>query len=316
MPLTLAAPARSHPLKGVGLLCLGVFLFSLQDLIIKRVSGAYPLTQVVIMRSLVAFPILLWLVQREVGWRRIYQGQVKSLVLRALVLFLSYTAYYMAFPAMPLAAAVALYFTVPLFVTAMAIPWLHEKPHPRLWTAVAIGFAGVLVMLSPGKGVFEPAALLSLFSAALYALSMIIARQLGSSESASVMSFYQNLIFFSGALLLSGLFYLTGGTTSNHPSLTFLTRGWMLIPFWDALLISSCGLVAAGGMICLTAAYRIGPASKVTPFEYTGVLWAPLWGFLFFQEIPTQAIWMGGLLIVAAGLLVLRSTPDAAPDHP
>lgn len=303
-------PLTHHPLKGVMLLCLGVFIFSLQDLIIKKVSGAYPLTQVVIMRSLVAFPILLWLVQREVGWRRIYQGQLKPLVLRALVLFLSYTAYYMAFPALPLAAAVALYFTVPLFVTAMAVPWLKEKPHPRLWIAIAVGFVGVLVMLSPDKGVFEPAALLSLFSAAMYALSMIIARKLGASESASVMSFYQNLIFLVGALLLAAIFHLTGGMNTTHPSLSFLTRGWMLIPLWDALLIASCGLVAAGGMVCLTAAYRIGPASKVTAFEYTGVLWAPLWGLLFFQEVPTASIWMGGVFIVLAGLLVLRTRPD------
>jgi drug/metabolite transporter (DMT)-like permease len=297
-----------HPLRGVLLLCLGVFLFSLQDLIIKKVSGSYPLTQVVAIRSVVAFPILLWLVHVQVGWRQLYRGRLGPLVLRAFVLFLSYTAYYMAFPALPLAAAVALYFTVPLFVTAIAVPLLHEKAHPRLWIAVALGFLGVLVMLSPGQGVFEPAALLSLVSAAMYAVSMIIARKLGHSEAASVMSFFQNLVFLVGASLLASLLWATGWSSSAHPSMAFLTRDWTPMPLTDLLLVGSCGLVASAGMVALTAAYRIGPATRVTAFEYTGVLWAPLWGFLFFLEVPTVATLAGAMLIVMAGLLVLKAS--------
>ncbi len=302
--------ASAHPYRGVWLLCLGVLVFSLQDLIIKKVSGAYPLTQVMAIRSVVAFPILLWLVQRDAGWRRIYQGQLKPLIWRAVVLFLSYTAYYMAFPALPLAAAVALYFTVPLFVTAMAVPLLKEKPHPRLWAGVCLGFVGVMLLLAPGAGVFEPAALLSLFSAAMYAVSMVIARKLGESEQASVMGFYQNLVFLLGAPLLAGLLAglmaATGWSSGGHPSLTFLTRPWGWITGPDLLLIASCGVVASVGIVMLTAAYRIGPASRVTAFEYTGVLWAPLWGFLFFAEVPTQWTVMGASLIVVAGLLVLK----------
>ena len=115
----------SHPgTRGILFLCLGIFVFSLQDAVIKQVSGAYPLTQVVAIRSLVAIPLLLGLVQIEAGWRAIASPQFMALTARAAIMFFSYTAYYLAFPALPLADAVALYFTVPLFVTMLAGPML------------------------------------------------------------------------------------------------------------------------------------------------------------------------------------------------
>jgi drug/metabolite transporter (DMT)-like permease len=292
--------------RGIFYLCLGVFVFSLQDAIIKQVSGAYPLTQVVVIRSLVAFPILLTLVQREVGWRALFGNDLGSLILRALIMFISYTAYYMAFPALPLADAVALYFTVPLFVTALAGPFLGEHSGWRVWVAVLLGFFGVMVMLQPGTGLFEPAALLSLLSACMYGTSMLMARKLGTTQPASVLSFYQNAGFFMGALMTAFTLYLLGIEGASHPSLAFLVRSWMWIPFDDLLLIGASGIVAATGMMFLTSAYRIAQANKVAPFEYTGILWAPLWGYMFFQEIPRLTTVAGAAVIVMAGLLALR----------
>ena len=292
--------------RGIFYLCLGVFVFSLQDAIIKQVSGAYPLTQVVVIRSLVAFPILLGLVQREVGWRALFGNDLGSLILRALIMFMSYTAYYMAFPALPLADAVALYFTVPLFVTALAGPFLGEHSGWRVWVAVLLGFFGVMVMLQPGTGLFEPAALLSLLSACMYGMSMLMARKLGSTQPACVLSFYQNAGFFIGALLTAFALYCLGIEHASHPSLAFLVRNWMWIPLNDLLLISASGIVAATGMMFLTSAYRLAQANRVAPFEYTGILWAPLWGYVFFQETPRLTTVAGAAVIVMAGMLALR----------
>jgi drug/metabolite transporter (DMT)-like permease len=161
---------QNQSARGILYLCLGVFVFSLQDAIIKQVSGGYALTEVVFMRSCIGLPILLLLVHREVGWRALFtSSHLLPLALRALIMLGAYTAYYMAFPALPLADAVALYFTVPLFVTALAAPVLGEHIGWKVWAAVVLGFAGVLVMLQPGSGLFEPAALLSLVSAACMA---------------------------------------------------------------------------------------------------------------------------------------------------
>ncbi len=309
--------------RGILYLCLGVFVFSLQDAVIKQVSGAYPLTQVVCIRSLVAIPLLLGLVQVEAGWRAIASPQFIVLMTRAALMFVSYTAYYLAFPALPLADAVALYFTVPLFVTALAGPMLGERSSLAVWSAVAVGFAGVLVMLQPGSGLFEPAALLSLLAAGMYALSMLMARRMGGSETASVMAFYQNGVFLAGAgaigllVALAGPFTagdgsaLAGQAAALHPSLVFLLRPWVWPTLQDGLLIAACGPVAAIGIVLLTSAYRIARANLVTSFEYTGVLWAPLWGFLFFAEIPRLTTVLGAMLIVGAGLVALRAAGRA-----
>lgn len=297
---------QNHPVRGIVFLCLGVFVFSLQDAVIKQVSGSYPLTQVLSIRSLVSVPILLALVQFEVGWRALHSADFWLLVARASLMFVAYMAYYMAFPALPLADAVALYFTVPLFVTALAGPLLGERASWQVWVAVGVGFLGVLVMLQPGSGLFEPAALLSLVSAAMYGCSMLMARRLGVAQSASVMAFYQNGVFLFGALGVALVFLGLGITRAEHPSLSFLVRPWILPTVGDFLLIASCGVVAAAGTMLLTSAYRVARAGVVTPFEYSGVLWAPLWGFLFFSEVPRMTTVAGAALIVGAGLVALR----------
>ena len=309
-PLSCGSPQKllmqNQSARGILYLCLGVFIFSLQDAIIKQVSAGYALTEVVFLRSCVGLPILLVLVQREVGLRALLSSHLLALALRALIMFGAYTAYYMAFPALPLADAVALYFTVPLFVTAMAGPVLGEHIGWKVWAAVVLGFAGVLVMLQPGTGLFEPAALLSLISAALYGTAMLMARKMGSRLPTSVMAFYQNGFFLLGAAFAATVLHLAGIENASHPSVVFLVRPWVMPTLLDGSLIAVCGVVAAVGTLFLTAAYRVAKSSTVTPFEYTGILWAPLWGFLFFAEVPKLTTLMGAAIILVAGLIAMR----------
>jgi len=293
--------------RGILYLCLGVLVFSAQDAIIKYVSGGYPLTEVMFIRSLVGLPILGVLMLRESGWQNMMSGEHLSfLILRALIMVGAYTAYYMAFPALPLADAVALYFTVPLFVTALAGPMLGEHPDWRVWLAVVLGFAGVLIMLQPGSGLFEPAALLSLLSAALYGTAMLMARRKGDALSTSVLAFFQNAAFLIGAGSAGLLFFLLPPIEVDHPSVAFLVRPWVWPTWVDGALIGACGVVAAIGTLLLTAAYRVAQSSTVTPFEYTGILWAPLWGFLFFAEVPKVSTFAGALVIGVAGMMAMR----------
>ncbi len=286
---------------------MGVLVFSVQDAIVKQVSGAYPLTQVVFVRSCVSVPLLLWLVQREGGWQPLFSSPWTPLLLRALIMLGAYTAYYMAFPALPLADAVALYFTVPLFVTALAGPFLGEHSRWRVWVAVLLGFVGVMVMLQPGSGLFEPAALLSLLSAALYGSAMLMARSYGTHVSAGVMAFFQNAVFLVGSGVAALVFQALQLASASHPSVVFLVRPWVELAPWDAALMAVCGVVSAVGTVFLTNAYRVARASTVTPFEYTGMLWAPLWGFVFFSEVPRATTVAGAAVIVVAGLLALRA---------
>lgn len=296
---------QNHRTQGILFLCVGVFIFTIQDAIIKQISGSYPVTEVVAIRSLVALPILAGIVQAETGLRAIISPRAGWLTLRAFTFFLSYTTYYLAFPVLPLAEAVALFFTAPLLITMLAGPFLGERIGWHAWLAITVGFAGVIIMLRPGTALFEPAGLLSLLSALLYAAAALMTRRLGIAEKASVMTFYSVWVYLVSAIGLALLLKVAVVPTTSHPSLSFLLRAWNMPGSRDFLLMALCGIIAAIAMTLLTNAYRAAPANVVAPFEYTGLLWLPLWGFVFFAEVPLWTTALGALLIVASGITVL-----------
>ncbi len=299
--------ALSRNLIGVLSLCLGVFVFSTQDAILKGLSGSHAVTLAIVLRSIVGLPILFAMVCYEKGPAALRTRNWKLLVARGFILLTSYTTYYMAFPALPLAEAVALFFTSPIFVTILAALFLREKVTLKSWAAVIAGFIGVLIILRPGTGLFEPAALLSLLSAAAYALSMVLARRYSADEPTTVMAFYVNAVYMVMAAGIALLFHLLGITHAAHPSLEFLVRPWDVPDLRDLALMGLCGIIAALGMTLLTHAYRLARANLVTVFEYTGMLWVPLWGFLFFQEVPKWTTVIGTLIIIAAGIYAVRN---------
>jgi len=298
---------HSQNVIGILSLCGGVFIFSLQDAILKGMSGDHAVTLAIVLRSIVGLPLLLAMVAYANGLSALKTKRWKLLIARGLILLTSYTSYYIAFPALPLAEAVALFFTSPIFVTLLASIMLREKVTPTAWAAVISGFIGVLIILRPGSGLFEPAALLSLFSAASYALSMVLARKYGADEPTTVMAFYVNGVYLVAAALLAGLFSALGFTAFGHPSLDFLVRPWAMPGTTDLLLMGLCGVIAALGMSLLTHAYRMASANLVTVFEYTGMLWVPLWGYLLFSEVPKITTLIGTVIIIIAGVFAVRS---------
>jgi drug/metabolite transporter (DMT)-like permease len=304
---------QNRVLPGILSLCLGVLVFSLQDPLIKAVSGVYPLTEVMAFRSIVALPILLAIVHLDVGLGAILSRRFGLLVVRAVILFASYTVYYLAIAALPLADAAALYFMAPLFIMVMAGPYLGERVAWRTLATVLVGMIGVIVMLRPGGGLFEWAAFLSLASAALYSFSQLMARKIGGTESSTVMAFYQNGVYLVGAALFAGLFWFAGVQHATHPSLQFLVRSWVWPTLPDFLMMGGCGFVASAGMILLSQAYRLAPANKVATFEYTGMVWTPLWGFMFFAEVPQLTTFFGAALIVGAGVFALNAASGRSP---
>ncbi|MBZ9699832.1 MULTISPECIES: DMT family transporter [unclassified Mesorhizobium] len=298
---------RNRMVLGMLSLCLGVLVFSLQDPLVKAVSGGYPVTEVMAIRAVVALPILIVLVHADVGLRAILSRRFGMLTMRAFIQFTSYTMYYLAIAALPLADAVALYFMAPLCIMVLAGPYLGERVSWQTLATVLIGLLGVVVMLRPGAGLFDWAALLSLGSAVLYGFSQLMARKIGDTESSTVMAFYQNGAYLAGAALVASLFWLAGINHAAHPSLEFLVRPWLWPTMPDFLKMAACGFVASAGMILLSQAYRMAPANRVATFEYTGILWSPLWGFLFFAEVPRSTTVIGAALIIGAGLLALNT---------
>lgn len=302
-----AARGMSPRIAGIAALCCGAFVFSLQDLIIKLVSGSYPLPEILSIRGVVAiFPLLL-LAQLEGGLRGLLTRRPFVLLVRAALLLGSYTTYYLAIAAIPLAEAVALFYSAPLFIVLMAGPLLRERIPVSRWIAILLGFAGVVLVLRPDGDGIEPAALLSILSAAFYGLAALMARWLRTTERAAVMSFYQNLLFLAGAVLM-GVFAGDGRFAgSAHPSIHFLLRGWVMPSLGDFLLFAATGLVGALGSWLLTQGYRMAEANVVAPFEYTSIIWAVLWGGLIWHELPGTVAIAGMILVVGAGLYTLRA---------
>lgn len=305
--MTAATEHVRSPLIGTLSLCAGVLVFSVQDVIVKWVAGTYPIHEVVVLRSLVALPLLLAMVRYEAGLRAVRTRRLGRLVARGALLLVCYTSFYLSLPAMPLASAVALSFSSPLIITALAGPMLGEKVGPDRWLAVLVGFAGVLVIVRPDEGVLEPAALLPLLSALTYALGQLLTRRLGVTEPSSVMAFYQNCVFIAGGALMAAVLGTGRLAAGGHPSAEFLLRAWAMPPPIDLAILLGGGLVAGTGAFLLTHAYRVAEANAIAPFEYTSLVWASAWGFALWDEVPGFGTLAGIALILCAGLYVLRS---------
>jgi drug/metabolite transporter (DMT)-like permease len=300
----------TQSMRGILCLCGGAAIFSLQDVVIKMMSGGYPLSQVLTMRCLVAFVPLYFLLHFGGGGLRALKSQRLGLLLvRAALLLIAYTTYYLAMATLPLAVVVALFFAAPLFIVVLAQPFLGEKVSPTQVLAVSVGFAGVVVICRPGSDLLDPAAFLAILSALVYGMAALLARKMGGTESGAVMATYQNIIFLAGAVAIAAFTNMGGDLSAEveHRSLAFLLRPWVMPDLTDFLLIASTGLVGAFGSFLLTQAYRLAEANVAAPFEYISIPIATLFGWAIWDEVPDHYTLIGIALIIGAGLYVLKS---------
>jgi len=287
------------------ILVFGLFLFSLQDIILKHFSDKYSVLQLVFLRGLIAIALMLAFLKLVRNSVPLWSSKPKLILARGLLGFSSYIAYYLAIAAMPLAEVVAITFTMPLFVTAMSAVILGEKVGMRRWGAVIFGFIGVMVMLSP-SGEFNLLAVALAFTAAItYASHTVLTRLLSSHDDPLTIAFNAMLIFTLASALLSTL--ILSGTiavSSEHPSLAFLGRDWAIPDALDMLLILAIGAIAAIGFYCLSKAYCMAEASALAPFEFTYIIWAVVFGYLFWNEIPGETTITGILILVSSSLYI------------
>eukprot|EP00581_Thalassiosira_minuscula_P022084 CAMPEP_0184420842 /NCGR_PEP_ID=MMETSP0738-20130409/56010_1 /TAXON_ID=385413 /ORGANISM="Thalassiosira miniscula, Strain CCMP1093" /LENGTH=199 /DNA_ID=CAMNT_0026781955 /DNA_START=8 /DNA_END=603 /DNA_ORIENTATION=+ len=189
-------------MAGLGILfvLVGVFCISINDLLIKQLSGGYPLHQIVFVRSGIGILFSLMIVQYEGGWRILRTDNPWLHTTRGVLIVIANMTFFVALAVLPLADATALFFAAPLFITLLSIPVLGEKVGPLRLTAVAIGFAGVVIMQRPwaGSGTLEVSRivlLLPVLSALTYALNQLLTRKLGVTSKASAMAVYIQATF-------------------------------------------------------------------------------------------------------------------------
>jgi len=298
--------ALDFPLRGIACIVAGVSLLSIQDAVIKGLSDDYPVFEILFVRSLVAISLLVAMAWFRGGLGLLRTRRPLTHLLRGSLLFASIISYALALAALSLPEAMSLLYSAPLFMTALSVPMLGESVGIGSWGAVAVGFLGVLVIMQPETSSFTLAALLGLLSGLTYAISALLVRRLGATDSAEAMAFSATLVFLA-ASAVAGLAFGHGGIAAgNTPSMAFLLRGWTWSPAVDFGLMALCGVVAAFGFYLLSQAYRVAPAAVVAPFEYSSLPFAVLWGYLFWGTLPGTHLWLGIALVVGSGLYVLR----------
>jgi drug/metabolite transporter (DMT)-like permease len=284
--------------KAIGFKVISAFLFACLSALVRQIGDVTPVGQIVFFRSACAIPpvLLIYALRGEfmvaVRTTRVF-GQIGRGALSVGGMYSNFAA----LQRLPLADATAISFASPLITVALAAIILKEKVRIYRWTAVFVGFIGVIVMLIPhldlsqyfAVGALSVAAIgsmLALLAACFNAGTVIQTRRLTQSEATSSIVFY-----FSLMTALAGLV-----------SLPF---AWHTPTSFELLLLISCGLFGGIGHIFLTESYRYAPASVIAPFDYSSMLWALLLGYWLFGELPTALVYLGAGIVTAAGLFVI-----------
>ncbi len=291
------AVPRLETLQGIGLITLAMALLSAMDAVVKWLSPDYSTVQLMFFRSVFAFLPLAPLVLRS-GWAgSLRTRSLGGHALRSLFGLVALGCFFWSLALLPLADATAITFAAPLFVTALSLPLLGEVVRARRWTAVGVGFLGVLVMVRPGVGVFQPAALLPLATALFLALMVIQVRKLTRTDSNTTIVIYYTIIstLVTGAVV--PFYWVTPGLT-------------------DFVLLATVGVLGGLGQLVLTAAYRRAEASILAPFDYTAMVWAVLFGLFVWGELPAPNIWLGVAIVIASGVYIIYREAELRPARP
>jgi len=292
-------PSRSFNAAGIGLMLLGVFMFSLGDAVGKYIVATYSVGQLLMLRalaSLILLSPLIW--KNRASFQRIERPGLQ--VLRVVLATAEVAAFFTAAIYLPLVDVITYYLACPVFVTALSAILLREQVGWRRWTAVGVGFCGVLIALRPSAQTVSWPALIALGGSLSFALLMILTRSLSATP---------NIVL-----------------TATHFVGTF-SLGVLLAPIgWVPLAPQSLGLFLAGGAIsiaalsCVNRSLKLAPASVVVPYQYSLILWATLLGYAVFGDVPTPATLAGAVIIIAAGLYIFvreqrlgRETPTPSP---
>jgi drug/metabolite transporter (DMT)-like permease len=278
---------------GIGFDLVSVICFSLVDVLAKWLGQDYPSVQIVFFRyffGLLPVAVFVW---RSGGLSSLRTRRLPLHMVRASLLFAALSLFFEALQRLPLADAVAVAFTAPLFVTALAGPMLGEAVDARRWGAVAFGFLGAILMVQPGGAAFRPDALLVLGSAFAFSILVTLTRRMTQTET--------NVALLTYSTLFAGTW-----------SVLFLPFVWQTPAGEDMKLFVLIGLIGGVAAFFVIQAYRHAPVSVLAPFDYTALIWGALFGWLIWREQPSLNIWIGAVFVAAAGLYIARREAGAS----
>lgn len=282
-----SAPVRVNaPLRGVTCMLTSVFILTLSDVLTKWLTAGYPAGQLICLRSLAALLLVLaWSAprRRRAGLRIRNPG---AHLVRGVFACAGSFMFVLGIGYVPLANAMSIGFAGPLLITAMAGRMLGEQVGWRRWSAVLVGFGGVLVILRPGAEGFHWAAAVLLVGVCFGSMRDIVTRRISATENSSAL-----LVTTSACMVVFGFISVF--------------QGWTLPGLHDAAMILLSGLLIACGHYLQIEAFRHAEAGTVVPFRYTALLWATLLGWIVFGDLPTFATLIGASLVIVSGMFIL-----------
>jgi drug/metabolite transporter (DMT)-like permease len=281
------------PVRGALWMCAAATAFALMVTLVRQLTdGLHPLQVVFFRTGFGLLAMLPWLLRQ--GFRVMRTSRLRLHLLRALIGIFAMVGWFTTLSLMPLAEATALSFTAPIFTSVLAVLLLGEVMRARRWSATMIGFLGALVIVRPGFAAIQPAALLAIATAAIWASSTVLIKVMARTESAGAITTYMVLLT-TPMTLLAALFVW------QNPSLEQLA--------FAALL----GAAGSAGHTCMSRALAAADATLVAPFDYLRLPIVALIAFLAFGEVPSLWVWIGGTVIAASSIYIAHREAAPAP---
>src|SRR6201991_70692 len=274
---------RSARLAGIGLMLFGVFMFSFGDALGKFLVGTYSVGQLLWLRACAALVLLfpmMW--QQRAAFLNLERPWLQCL--RVTLSTIEVAAFFLATVYLPLADVITYYMACPIVVTALSGILLREKIGWRRWSAVLIGFCGVLIALRPSSQTVSWPALIALAGSTSFAFLMLITRSVRSTPDI-VLASSQFLGTFALGALLSPF-------------------GWVTPSLGSLGLFAASGFIAVGALLCVNRSLKLAPASVVVPYQYSMIVWAVMFGYVVFGDVPSVATIVGAAIIVGAGFYI------------
>ncbi|HUX80012.1 MAG TPA: DMT family transporter [Alphaproteobacteria bacterium] len=280
--------------RGMAAMFLAVALYSINDALVKWMTSSFHPMQIMFCRSFFTWLPLLGIVLQKESWKSLKTDNKSYHALRAAIMALSLPCYIYAFKTLSLADAYAVAYTAPLFMAIFSIPILGEKIEKHAWIAILIGFSGVLIMMRPGSAVFSLGGLSAFVGGLLWALGLVMGRKISRKES----DFSLSLWFLVACFLLSSL---------------FMPFCWQVPSLSDWGLFAVSGLIGGAGLLAITRAFSLAPASIVGPIDYLILVFGVLIGYGVWGDIPDTFVMIGAFVLVLSGLYLIYQETRRKP---
>ncbi len=295
--MTTTALTKASNMSGILYMIVAIFMLSAMDAVAKwLVEADISVFQILFVRGCINVLLLFAAAPFFGGYGQLRTSRPGAHSVRALFGFLAPFLFFTALISMPLAETTVVFFISPFVMTALSVPLFKEKVGIHRWGAILAGFGGVLYVAQPTSEVFNPAVLFVIGGSLSYCFLMLSSRWLGKSESTISIMFYGNL----GAVVCSSF---------------FMPFVWKAITFEDLLGIGAMALLSLAGNVCILKAFMRGEVGVITPFEYSGLAWAVIFGMVFFNEIPSFNVWVGIAVIAASGIYIVYRENIKRPEH-